>query len=200
MAKTATAESPADRVKRELAEREQREKEAAEAAAAQQTADNLTDEERAALDKADAEESVEKAATRELLLQSNAGKDVADELAAAKARIAELEAQKAPEEDPELAAERRRRFERAEQFEKEMAAKRGKVAGSTLGALNPSPVDAADPSTTMQVTVDKAAFDVIHRLALSLPLSTPPEHVLCGYGGIKITVGVVRALAGVRMR
>jgi len=183
MAKAATAESPADRVKRELAEREQREKEAAEASQEQPTADTLTDAEKAALDAAD-----------------ETDRDVESELAAARARIAELESQKAPEEDPEVVAERRRRFERAEQFERDMAAKRAKISGSALNQLNPSPIDAADPSTTMQITVDKVAFDVIHRLALSLPLSTPPEHVLCGYGGIKITVGTIRALAGVRMR
>ena len=51
MAKAATAESPADRVKRELAEREQREKEAAEASQEQPTADTLTDAEKALLKK-----------------------------------------------------------------------------------------------------------------------------------------------------
>lgn len=198
MAKGPVSESPADRVKRELAEREQREKEAEKAAAEQSTTSTLTEAELAALAKADEDEAVEKYAARELLLQSKASSDIEDQLAAARKRIEELENQK-PEEDPEIVAERQRRFERAEAFEAEMARRRGKTTGSTMSALNPSPVDSADPSTTMQINVDKAAFDVIHRLALSLPLSTPPEHVLCGYGGIKITVGVVRALAGVKM-
>lgn len=126
------------------------------------------------------------------------------ELEGAKGHISALNTAKAENEeaeDPEIVAERKRRFERAEAFERE---KERRLAGrrSSAPAYIPEDDEAPQQSSDGKVTVtmDAGAFDIVRKLAMALPLSTPPEHVMCGYGGIKISVGTIRAIAGVRMR
>jgi len=206
--KTTDTESPADRVKREMAEKEQREKEAAEAAAKQQTSDKLSAEEQKAVDQADADDAKE----AELKRLRNELEKRDKELEGAKKHISAL--QEPPvDEDPAIAEERRARFARAEEFERQRQL-RSETLRSNLGRQSEdiragrgrslSNFDAEGPMTgdgdRVSVSMSRETYDVIYKLATSLPLSTPPEHVMCGYGGIKINVGMIRDMAGVRMR
>lgn len=177
MAKTPAAESPADKVKRELAEKK--------AAEQQQTADTLTAEEQAALDAADQQEALN-AQTAENL---NAERDKpADDLSSGKP----------DEEDPAIVAERKRRFEAAEAFERTHPRRTVQAGAGSVPRVAPrAPVDEVSDAESI---ASQAAYDKVRQLALSYPISTPPEHIICGYGGIKLTVGDIRALGGVRLR
>lgn len=196
MAKNENQESPADRVKREMAEREQREKEAAEAASQQKTADTLSPAEQAAVKAAEEQSAKDKelASLRDQLVKKE------KELEGAKSHISTLQEDAAKEEDPAIVEERRRRFERAEQFEREHRRPRADIMPKQPTSEDDERVNVTGSGDRRTVSMSVETFEKIYKLATSIPLSTPPEHIMTGYGGVKLTVGMIRDMAGVRMR
>lgn len=200
MAKT-PAESPADRAKRELAEKKAKEQAEIEAAQAEQpTQDSLTDEEAAALAEADAEDELAQNTIREVQ-GSNA--DTARASRLHDLQLPDTDAQET--EDPAIVAERRARFARAEAFERQQEQRRAAVQRAAERQIPDERAAEAIFGTEENdgkviKRVDAEAFDFIYRMAVAMPMTTPNEHVLCGYGPFRLTVGHIRKLANVSLR
>lgn len=96
-------------------------------------------------------------------------------------------------EDPEIAAKRKEMFRRAAEFEAKREADRQRKADRLAGRFEqPAPP-----------TVDLGAGEipeVFYKYATAIPATTPDEHVLCGYGSIKLRVGDFRRLVGLPSR
>lgn len=111
-----------------------------------------------------------------------------------------------PVEDPERLAARQSAFERAERFERERAARiaaarSGQPFGNTTALIAPDDPE-EDPNVRLideefvAVRMPKDTYDKLLAFAAALPTSTPREHALCGYAVYKITVGMVKDAAG----
>lgn len=100
----------------------------------------------------------------------------------------------APSEDPELVEKRRAAFKRAEEFEKRQEESRQRKAAMLAGAL---------PKITIPEEHIGGGGDIpeiFYRYATAFPHTTPDEHIVCGYGSIKLTVGDFRRLIGLPTR
>lgn len=100
----------------------------------------------------------------------------------------------APSEDPELVAARKAQFDRAAEFEKKREETRARKAAMLAGV----PTAQAIPDSHIGVAGDIP--EVFYRYATALPPTTPDEHIMCGYGSIKLTVGDFRRLVGLPTR
>ena len=107
-----------------------------------------------------------------------------------------------PLEEEELSAEEiERRRLRQEAFDRALAfeerEKKAKLQKMAKMAGQP------DPTMAQPVEVERLAKgvpDVFYQYALALPPTTPDEHVLCGFGSIKLKVGDFRQLIGLPNR
>lgn len=96
-------------------------------------------------------------------------------------------------EDPELVAKRKAAFARAEAFERKLEEDRQRKINRLAGVVQPAP----HPVVAIG---DHEIPEVFYKYATAIPSTTPDEHVLCGYGSIKLRVGDFRRLVGLPSR
>lgn len=167
-----TKEAPADRIKREAAERKAKE----DAAKANtpgaddlgEADDQLTEEEQAAVDNADSNDSPP-SEDPEVVAQREEKFRRAQEFEARKrarnSETAPIAAAESDQDDPDF--------------------------GPNVQRID---------DDFVAIRVPRAAFNAIHALASAIPSTTPREHVMCGHGSNKLKVGAIRDLAGFRSR
>lgn len=99
-----------------------------------------------------------------------------------------------PSEDPAIVEARKAAFERAELFERQREESRQRKAAMLAGAVSPVTI----PST--HVGGEGEIPEIFYRYATAFPHTTPDEHIVCGYGSIKLTIGHFRRLIGLPTR
>lgn len=161
-------ESPADRVKREAAEKEQQTKAADGQSAKEQEA-----------------EKAKIAANAEA--QRQASEAEKERASAVDAEAAAIEAAKKEKFERAEAFER----EREERLKARNAALAAQQQSSTEGDINSQFANKDGTSTN-------PGMDKLHKIMQGLPQSAPDEHILFGLAGIKFTAGDLRDATGMR--
>lgn len=68
-------------------------------------------------------------------------------------------------------------------------------AGMFAEEAKPNP---AEQARSANDEAARAAYDKLHNIAQSYPLTTPGEHTIFGFGGFKFTLGELRTLCGLQ--
>lgn len=97
-------------------------------------------------------------------------------------------------EDPAVVEARRQAFARAEAFERKREEDRARKQAALAGQVIPAAIPVAHVGESPTIP------DVFYQFGTALPTTTPDEHVMCGYGAIKLRVGDFRRLIGLPSR